>query len=160
METTLVPCNSLAEIDTAVSSTQCSPITKANTSAGNSERKQRVSFSDVEIINNCMSPEKRKTLMLTEHSNFKFLTKMKTSRYPKKKFKALAPSEYEKYVIELYKVQTSNTDFITYNYPSDILGSKQLKEIKTLHQEEFSKIKIKEFKLPKKTKKSTACEIF
>lgn len=160
METTLVPCNSLAEIDTAVSSTQCSPITKVSTSAGNSERKQRASFTDVEIINNCMSPEKRKTLMLTEHNNLKFLMKIKTSRYPEKKFKALAPSEYEKYILELYKVQISNNEAITYNYPSDILGSRQLKEIKTLHPNEFSKLKIKEFKLPKQKKKSTSCEIF
>lgn len=160
METTLVPCNSHAEIDSCSSKEFFIPPTKTSTISCISERKQRASFSDVEIINNCMSPEKRKSLMPTEQSDLKFITKFKTSNSPQKRFNALAPSEYGKYVLGNHNVKICNSEMVTFDYPVDILSCNQIKEIKNLHQEEYLILKDKGFKASKQKKKTIACNIF
>ncbi|OMJ81679.1 hypothetical protein SteCoe_17788 [Stentor coeruleus] len=160
METTLVPCNSQAEIDSCSSNTFFIPPTKSSTISCISERKQRGNFSDAEIINNCMSPEKRKSLMPTEQNDLKFITKLKTSNSPEKRFNALAPSEYGKFVLINRNVKISSSEMANFDYPVDVLSCSQIKEIKNLHQEEYLKLKDKGFKTSKEKKKSIACNLF
>ena len=148
MQGTLVPCNSLCDFDLSSESSQ----TSSQTSTANStpqmlnklKRRSRAIEADYSIIEKTMSIERKKTLMCTEQSSFQVLHKLKTKKLPGKKFSAMIPSEYEKFMIKQLNIKVNQVDSIKYQYPDDINNES---------------INDKEFKTKKKHR-STTCVMF
>ena len=82
--------------------------------------------------------------MCTEQSSFQVLHKLKTKKLPGKKFSAMIPSEYEKFMIKQLNIKVNQVDSIKYQYPDDINNES---------------INDKEFKTKKKHR-STTCVMF
>ena len=98
--------------------------------------------------------------MCTEQSNFNNLERMKTPTYPKKKYSAVAPSEFSKLLMKQNKVKISANSNIRYEYPDDVLSCKKIKEIKAMQPEEYGKLKQNAFKGEQGKKiKTSVCSI-
>ena len=161
METTVVPCNSLADLGSELLTSFNSPLFSNDTSVTRSLRRSKASISDFQIIQECMSPERKKTLICAEQSNFSILHKFKIPASPIKKFKARAPSEYEKYIMKIEKINDKKTESVRYEYPEDVLSCKEIREIKNLQPEEFSNMKNASFRgKGHRRNKTSACAIF
>ena len=95
------------------------------------KRRSRVSEADDSIIEKVMSIERKKTLMCTEQSSFITLHKIKSKKLPGKKFSALVPSEYEKFMIKQLNIKVNQVDCIKYQYPDELGNEKDcVQEIK------------------------------
>lgn len=77
-------------------------------------RRARLSEPDPSIINRAMSLRRKKTLMCTEQSNFQILSKVKL---PQKKYGAICPTEFQKFMIKNLNIDTYNTTEVKYRYP-------------------------------------------
>jgi hypothetical protein len=157
MDSTLVPCNSFAEPETDVLPSFYSSGLGTFSSVTRSARRSKISISDFEIIQECMSLERKKTLMCTEQSNFKILHKFRVPSTPKKKFKARAPSEYNKYILKLNNFAENKSNEVKYKYP---LSEPSTNESACIIQsnQEFNEINKKQ-KVSQKGK-SSVCAIF
>ena len=76
--------------------------------------RQRLSEPDPNIINRAMSLRRKKTLMCSEQSNFQILSKVKL---PQKKYGAICPTEFQKFMIKNLNIHTYNTTEVKYRYP-------------------------------------------
>ena len=139
MEELCPPCNSLKELDSNLTTTIYTPDCTQNMGSLRAQRKSRSSISDLEIIHNNMSIKRKKTLMCTEQNNFNNLEKLKTPTYPKKKYSAVAPSEYSKFSLKQNKITISANNNNRYGYPEDVLSCNKIKEIKAMQPEEYGK---------------------
>lgn len=124
MKNTIVPCNSLAAFDSEPMTGPDSPLQNSGFSPLKNTKKARMSEPDVKIIQNAMSVERRKTLMCTEQSNFQVLQNIKL---PGKKYGALCPTEYQKFVIKNLKIKTKAEEGVRYEYPRDHTQCKAVK---------------------------------
>jgi hypothetical protein len=148
MQASLVPCNSLADFDDSSESSQASTANSTPQMPNKVKRKSRASETDFSIIEKSMSIERKKTLMCTEQSTFGLLHKLKTKKLPGKKYSAMAPSEYEKYIIKTLNIHVGRSDGLKYEYPKEF----------ELKSEENGKISEKDGN--KRKTRSTTCRVF
>ena len=157
MEEINAPCNSLADEDSNVTTSVNTPETDKTFTTAKSTRKSRLSIPDYDIIQLAITPERKKTLMCTEQNNFIVLHKFKSPKYPKKKFSAVAPTEYSKFALQRNKIAITANNDIRFQYPEAILSSQQ---IKGLSNEEYLKLKEGNFKINQKKAKTSICLLF
>ena len=149
MEETLVPCNSLVELDRPIRKSQVSTAFNSPDTVNSIKRSSRLSETDFSIIEKTMSLERKKTLMCTEQSNFQVLHKIGTKKLPKKKYKAVAIGHYEKHILKELNISLNSRDELKYEYPKDIQGISN-----TVHKQD------EEGKGKGKGGKTTVCSIF
>ena len=145
MSTLIAPFNSLAESENEFEKPLAPNKRESMSTMTRSGRKSCSSVSDHEIIKEFMSLERKKTLICAEQDNFKMLKKFKASKSPKKKFSSGAPSEYEKYILSIRKINISKTDNLRYEYPEGVLSCNQINLIKENNPQEYNEMKKKEF---------------
>lgn len=89
--------------------------------------------------------DRRKTLLITEQSELLYLKRSIPMNFPKKKFRALVPDEYSKFILKENRVQlnTFSDPMIKYIYPSQILSNSQIDKLKS---DEFFRLKSKCYK--------------
>ena len=124
MQEALAPCNSVSNledsIDLSKTSSQTSTANSTPQMSSKLKRRSRVSEADDSIIEKVMSIERKKTLMCTEQSSFLTLHKLNTKKLPGKKFSALVPGEYQKFMIKQLHVKVNQLESIKYQYPDEL----------------------------------------
>ena len=88
-----------------------------------------------------LSKERRRTLMISEQDNFMQLIKQTPANFPKKKFKAVVPHEYSKFVLNMGRVSLNQDYTAKYIYPRDVLTNSQIDQLKCLQSNIFIQVK-------------------
>jgi hypothetical protein len=156
---TIVPCNSFIDLKNEDTKPYNSPTTDKTACSTRFNRRSKLSMTDIQIIQSSMTPQRKKTLMITEQSNFILLNDFKTQNFPKKKFKTKVPSEYTKHILEKNKMDIKNNDNVKYSYPDNVLSCDQIDRIMRLDPQEYSKLKSTQFNTNHKRNKSN-CSVF
>ena len=159
MKLPIVPCNSKVQIfhNQLSITSQDSGISCGST---NMSKKSRMTVTDFEIIRKSMSPQRKKTLMCTEQSNFQILNKIKSTNSPLKKFNTIIPSEYGKFIISEQDIRIIPIESIKYTYPENVMTCRELSLIKTLQPDTFSEIQKSVYKEKSHQNRTSVCLIF
>ena len=90
-----------------------------------------------------ISNEHRKTLMISEQDNFILLKRCTPTNFPRKKYKALVPHEYTKYILKSKRINLRQREcnIAKYAYPSNILSNSEIEKLKSEHSSAFFDLK-------------------
>ena len=101
--------------------------------AGENQRIKKLAGFMIDPSSPFIPAERRKTL-ITEQDSFIVLKKVVTTNFPKKKYNALMPNEYTKYILETNGIKINGFPSNKYNYPPSVLSNSQIDEIKILRK--------------------------
>jgi hypothetical protein len=112
-----------------------------------SRKKSKKSFRvDRDVKSPIISSDRRKTLLISEQSNYLFLKKVTTNNFPKKKYRALAPKDYSKFILHSDGISLSINQSLKYKYPESVLSNLEIDQLKLIKNTVFSELKSKCYK--------------